>query len=853
MMQEIKSLAASAFCTFGLLFSSHAVPRPADLVDLTDPVSGVTQGVASKDSATSLNAGSAARAFDNLPSSNWQDGRFLAKNASAPVPVSVAFTFKEAKVVNAYSIVITAGQYGNPSRAPKSWTVYGSTDYVATSVDNNCASGTWTEIVSVTEETGWTAGERRYFEMENATAYRSYKIVVTANNGDTSWTDIADIEFFDVSVKDLTQVKVAFAPSSATYDGKAHQPTYAVTMTDETTLTEGEDFVASWDKEGFVETGFYTLTLTPAEGSSFVGSKTAQFRILPNYPLPTWECSAPAVSTFVPMTQGENVAFGLSGNVTDGVLAKDNSISQYAGDYTISFDGPKDIYELNVYSAWDGGRDGFGIDKVYVKYYGEADYTWLTDVDPFPYTDKNQGSQCASLKNREKPDQPLARNVTAVRIHFSQCDNSFIGLGEVEVRGCETAVFDLDRAVITFDPEYVRYDGNEHKPEVTIAKEDGTVLTDGFNLIWNPSEMVNAGVYTLTVSPSEGSACKGSKTVQYRIWSKDGTGDPDTTDVVYTWKGNDSTQWDVVPNWNSSVIECFGFPSNTAHATAKFPAGVTATVVGQGQTFGLKGLSVNGDVTLSGMSLSLGDDIYGVNGGRLTLDGVMLDGNKSFQLFGQSAWIFKNGAGLTGGYLYRTGNNGATVTVLDGASELRELCDNNQNAPLTLAVTNGVVKFSNGSGSRWQIKANATVDLHDGAFQCSWVPNGKMASSFVWKVDCLNLPESAAASITFWNAGAYKTFLADPGNDDYTVASKIKVAYDRAFAEKGKLKWTPIIRFNIPAAEQSDALDEALKSMVEFVGVSELNSSSVKVERAGDVETIWAKASPPSGLQVIIR
>ena len=855
MIKSFKSMTASALCAFGLLSSyatTQSVPMPKGLKDLTDPVSGAAQGVASKDSATSLNAGSASRAFDNVDLSDWYNGRFLAKNGSSPAPVSVAFTFNEEKVVNAYSIIITAGDYYTPARAPKAWTVYGSDDYIAQSESSDCSTGKWTLIASVENETDWGNLEKRYFTMTNATAYRSYKIVFTANNGDASWTDIAELEFFKAYKYDLAKATVTFVPKFGTYDGGEHKPTYSVVAAeDDTPLTEG--FTESWDKDGFIAEGIYTLTLTPEEDSDYrPGSPlVAQYRIWPENPLPEWECVKPS-SPFDPMDQAENVAYGRSGKVTNGVLNKDDSTAQYAGDYTISFDGPKDIYELKVYSSWDTGRDGFGIDKVYVLPYGETGYTQLTDVPAFD-EDKNWGSQCAWLKIRE--DLPLAENVTAVRIHFSECEAGWIGLGEIEVRGRETGVVDLDRAVVTFNPEFVCYNGDEHKPEVTVSKDGAKLDPAGYELTWEPAEMRDAGIYKLTVEPSTESKYIGSKTAFYRIWPESGTGDPDETDVVYTWKGNDSTQWDAVTNWNSSVIECFGFPSNVTHATAKFPAGVTATVIGQGQTFGLKGLSVNGDVTLSGMTLEFGDHIYGVNGGRLTLDGVMLDnvGDNSIQLRGKSVWTFMNDAGLTKGYLYREGDDGATVTVLNGVSELRGLCDNNQNAPLTLVVSNAVAKFTNDTNRRWQIINNATVDLCDGAFQCSWVPNSKygtkMTSSFVWKVDCLNLPESAAAAITFWDAGAYKAFLSDDGS---TIASKIKVAYDRAFAEKGKLKWTPIIRFAVPTAEQTPELEAALKSMVEFVGSDKPDVGSCKVVCDGDTMTVWAKAGP-SGLLIHVK
>ena len=574
---------------------------------------------------------------------------------------------------------------------------------------------------------------------------------------------------------------------------------------------------------------------------------------------PTWERSAPAVPTFVPLAQEKNVAFGRSEKVTNGILSLGNadSVSQYADDRTITFDGPKDIYDLKVYSAWDAGRDGFGIDKVSVRYYGETAYTQLTDVPEFPYADGSQGSQCAWLKMSE--DQPFAKNVTGIKVHFSRCENSWIGLGEIEVRGCETEVFDLARAVITFDPEYVRYDGDEHEPKVTVSKENGTALTDGYELTWDSAKMVDAGIYTLTVSPSEGSTFSGSKTAYYRIWPASGTGDPDTVDTTYTWKGGDSTQWDAVTNWNSSVLECYGYP-DCAKATAVFPADAVATIVGTNQTFQVAQPSVRGDVTLKDLTLqlNLSGDMWGVTGGRLTLDHAYLRSsvNKGVHLRGGAVWTFKNGAGLNYyTHFYREGDDkGATVVVQDGTSELYGLEDNRRSAPLTLAVTNGMAKFTYGA---WQVMQTATIDIHDGAFLCAANPAGKNAQwpamftdTFVLKVDNLSLPESAAAAITFSDAGAYKKFV--NVNDDYAVSTKIKVAYDRAFAEKGRLKWTPIIRFAVPAAEQTPELEAALKSMVEFVGSAKSDVGSCKVESDGDTLTVWAKAAR-NGLSILVR
>lgn len=185
------SVAASA--------ATSSISRPDGLVDLTDPVGDVAQGVASKDPSTILNEGDALRAFDN-GSITDSKSRLIAQKAH----VSVAYTFNEAKVVNAYTITFMNDSYDVEYRAPKAWTVYGSTNYIAESVDSDCSSGTWTLLATVTGETDWNKGECRFFTMDNSTAYRSYKIDIADNNGDGTWTVFGEMEYFNYS----TQVTV---------------------------------------------------------------------------------------------------------------------------------------------------------------------------------------------------------------------------------------------------------------------------------------------------------------------------------------------------------------------------------------------------------------------------------------------------------------------------------------------------------------------------------------------------------------------------------------------------------------------------------------------------------------------
>jgi hypothetical protein len=71
-----------------------------------------------------------------------------------------------------------------PTRAPKDWTLEGSND-----------GTTWTVIDTVINETGWTTGQERSFVCDvTTTAYRYYQINISANNGDGSFIQVANLK-----------------------------------------------------------------------------------------------------------------------------------------------------------------------------------------------------------------------------------------------------------------------------------------------------------------------------------------------------------------------------------------------------------------------------------------------------------------------------------------------------------------------------------------------------------------------------------------------------------------------------------------------------------------------------------
>lgn len=80
-----------------------------------------------------------------------------------------------------------------PNRAPKNWTFEGS---------NNDSD--WDILDTQTNQINWGSGERRDFIFANVTFYRYYRLNVTANNGDATYTQVRDMEMM---AKELFEVE----------------------------------------------------------------------------------------------------------------------------------------------------------------------------------------------------------------------------------------------------------------------------------------------------------------------------------------------------------------------------------------------------------------------------------------------------------------------------------------------------------------------------------------------------------------------------------------------------------------------------------------------------------------------
>lgn len=178
--------------------ATTSVPKPDGLTDLTDD----TASRVTTTSTTSFYVGPTT-AFHNKGVGNTSTSyRVIKQN---PNTFDIIYTFDEATAVNAYAIC--AFNNGMPTRPPKKWSFYGSNDY-----DPAAQTGTWTPIDSRDNETDWGLDEYRYFQSRNTTKYKSYRIDILENNGET-YTQFNFMEFFFNPAAETT----VFGDCSLTY------------------------------------------------------------------------------------------------------------------------------------------------------------------------------------------------------------------------------------------------------------------------------------------------------------------------------------------------------------------------------------------------------------------------------------------------------------------------------------------------------------------------------------------------------------------------------------------------------------------------------------------------------------
>ena len=110
------------------------------------------------------------------------DTKFATATApSADTPITVSFTIFYEEAIANYALVSADG---SEDMDPKSWTLSG----------RNADADAWTVIDSQENQSFSQRGERKVYAVSQPTAYSQYKLDITANNGSTSGTQLAELQ-----------------------------------------------------------------------------------------------------------------------------------------------------------------------------------------------------------------------------------------------------------------------------------------------------------------------------------------------------------------------------------------------------------------------------------------------------------------------------------------------------------------------------------------------------------------------------------------------------------------------------------------------------------------------------------
>lgn len=123
------------------------------------------------------------RAFNGDPAdTGWATAFGSAAPSSLEIDIATAW------VPTSYSIAVCpdSADAGAAGRAPNAWTMQGSND-----------GSTWFTLDTRSAQSGWSAGgETRTFPVTGIIGYRNFRISISANNGDPSRTQIAELALY---------------------------------------------------------------------------------------------------------------------------------------------------------------------------------------------------------------------------------------------------------------------------------------------------------------------------------------------------------------------------------------------------------------------------------------------------------------------------------------------------------------------------------------------------------------------------------------------------------------------------------------------------------------------------------
>jgi uncharacterized protein YjdB len=256
---------------------------PVYLVDRTNPVNtGVVSAPGADDGTIARNA------FDNRPDTKW-----LHKTNTSWIQFKFSADGAIKYAVHTYTIT---SANDSETRDPKDWVLYG------TNVVNPVFPADFVEVDRQSGVTFASRFEKKEFSTKsNTTAYSTYRLVITANNG-APWTQLAEIELLAPEAAQLV-----VSPTSAIMEvGQTPQP---LSASQDVTWSSSNENVASVSDKGVVTAlAIGTSTITATSVADNTKTATVAFTV----EKPTFDRTDP-VNTGVVSAAG----------VDDGTVARD--------------------------------------------------------------------------------------------------------------------------------------------------------------------------------------------------------------------------------------------------------------------------------------------------------------------------------------------------------------------------------------------------------------------------------------------------------------------------------------------------------------------------------------------------
>ena len=140
--------------------------------------------VASASSAYTPDSDYAQKAFDGVVAAGGTGHNWLGTGSGTDW-LEIDIGAGTSNKLGSYDIV----SQDETSRAPKGWTMQGSND-----------GTTWSTLDTQTNQTAWAVFESRLFTVTGSAAYRYYRLNITANNGDATYTEVAELYLYSPPV-----------------------------------------------------------------------------------------------------------------------------------------------------------------------------------------------------------------------------------------------------------------------------------------------------------------------------------------------------------------------------------------------------------------------------------------------------------------------------------------------------------------------------------------------------------------------------------------------------------------------------------------------------------------------------